>query len=149
VQVREIMSENPACCGPDASVQDAARLMVEHDCGEIPVVDSQRKPIGVVTDRDIACRGVAEGKDGKTPVREVMSSPAVTVSPDTSLEDCCRTMEENQIRRVPVVDEKGGCCGMVAQADVALEGTGQMVADVVRDVSRASQEASRASSRCC
>ena len=74
MQVREIMSENPACCGSDASVQDAARLMVEHDCGEIPVVDSQRRPVGVVTDRDIACRRGAEGKDPKTPVREVMST---------------------------------------------------------------------------
>ena len=73
----------------------------------------------------------------------------MTVSPDTSVEDCCRVMEENQIRRVPVVDDKGGCCGMVAQADVALQGTGAMAADVVRDVSRPSQAASRASSRCC
>lgn len=149
MQVREIMSDNPACCGPDASVQDAARLMVEHDCGEIPVVDGERKPVGVVTDRDIACRAVAEGKDANTPVREVMSTPAVTVSPDTSVEDCCRTMEENQIRRVPVVDDKGGCCGMVAQADVAFQGTEQMAVGVVRDVSQPSHEASRASSRCC
>lgn len=149
MQVREIMTENPACCAPDASVRDAARLMVDNDCGEIPVVDAQGKPVGVITDRDIACRAIAEGKDGKTQVREVMSSPAITVSPETSVEDCCRTMEENQIRRVPVVDEKGSCCGIVAQADVALEGTGQMAAEVVRDVSRPSEDASRASSRCC
>lgn len=149
MQVREIMTENPACCAPDASVRDAARLMVDNDCGEIPVVDAQGKPVGVITDRDIACRAIAEGKDGKTQVREVMSSPAITVSPETNVEDCCRTMEENQIRRVPVVDEKGSCCGIVAQADVALEGTGQMAAEVVRDVSRPSEDASRASSRCC
>lgn len=149
MQVREIMSENPACCGPDASVRDAARLMVEHDCGEIPVVDGQRTPVGVITDRDIACRAVAEGRDGNTPVREVMSTPAVTVSPDTSVEDCCRVMEENQIRRVPVVDGNGGCCGMVAQADVALQAGEQMAGGVVRDVSQPSEEASRASSRCC
>lgn len=149
MQVREIMTANPACCSPDATVQDAARLMVENDCGEIPVVDREGRPLGVVTDRDIACRAVADGKDGKTSVREVMSSPAVTVSPEMSIEDCCRAMDENQIRRVPVVDEDGGCCGMVSQADVALEGPGQMTADVVRDVSRPSADASRASSRCC
>lgn len=77
-----------------------------------------------------------------------MSAPAVTVTPDTSVEDCCRTMEQNQVRRVPVVDEQGGCCGMVAQADVARETSEQMTGDLVRDVSQPSTEASRASNRC-
>lgn len=60
MQVRHIMTENPACCGPGDTARDAARLMVEHDCGEIPVLDGKGSPIGVVTDRDIACRCVAE-----------------------------------------------------------------------------------------
>ena len=149
MRVQEIMTRNPACCGVDATVQEAARLMVERDCGEIPVVDSNRKPLGVVTDRDIAARVVAEGKGPQTPVRGAMSTPAVTVTPDTSVEDCCRMMEENQIRRVPVVDEAGGCCGMVAQADVARETSEQTTGELVRDVSQPSGEASRASSRCC
>lgn len=149
MRVQDIMSRNPACSGADATVQEAARLMVERDCGEIPLVDANRKPLGVVTDRDIAARVVAEGKGPKTRVREAMSAPAVTVTPDTSVEDCCRTMEQNQVRRVPVVDEQGGCCGMVAQADVARETSEQMTGDLVRDVSQPSAEASRASNRCC
>jgi len=82
------MTEKPACCAPDASIRDAARLMVENDCGEIPVTDEAGKPVGVVTDRDIACRAVAAGKSLDTPVREIMSKPVVTVDPDDSVEDC-------------------------------------------------------------
>ncbi len=65
MQVREIMTENPACCGPENSVQEAARLMVQNDCGEVPVVDQSGQPVGVITDRDIACRCVAQGKDSR------------------------------------------------------------------------------------
>lgn len=122
MKVRDIMSADPACCAPVSTLEDAARLMTEHDCGEIPVIDSGRKPLGVVTDRDIACRAVAKGKGPDTPVQEVMSTPAITVSPDTDIDECCRIMEANQIRRVPVVDAQGGCCGMVAQADFARRG---------------------------
>lgn len=147
MQVREILTENPACCAPDASIRDAARLMVENDCGEIPVTDESGKPVGVVTDRDIACRAVAQGKSLDTPVGEVMSSPVVTVSPETDVDDCCATMEENQIRRVPVVDESGGCCGIVAQADIARNGSESEAAEVVRDVSQPSSEPSRVG--CC
>lgn len=148
MQVREIMTESPACCSPNSSLQDAAKLRVEYDCGEIPVVDEQLKPVGVVTDRDIACRAVAQGKDpAQTTVREVMSEPVVTVKPEDSVESCCQRMEENQIRRVPVVDDKGACCGMVAQADIASRAPEGKTSEVVRDVSRPSREASRAG--CC
>lgn len=136
MQVREIMTENPGCCAAEATLQDAAKLMADHDCGEIPVVDEQRHPIGVLTDRDIACRAVAQGKGAETPVREVMSNPVVTVTPATSLEDCCKTLEENQIRRAPVVDESGACCGMISQADIAQNAPEHETAQLVRDVSR-------------
>jgi len=147
MQVREIMTADPACCAPDTALKDAARLMADQDCGELPVVDDRGRPVGVVTDRDIACRGVAQGKGAEAPVREVMSSPVVTVTPETSLEDCCRTLEENQIRRVPVVDRSGACCGMVSQADIARHAPERETAQVVRDVSRPTPEASRAG--CC
>lgn len=76
-----------------------------------------------------------------------MSSPVVTTTPEASVEDCCKTLEENQIRRVPVVDESGGCCGMVSQADIAQRASEHEAAEVVREVSRPTQEPSRVG--CC
>lgn len=148
MQVREIMTNEPACCTPDTPLPEVARLMVERDCGEIPVVDEHRKPVGVVTDRDITCRIVAEGRNPlELTARDCMSSPVVTVTPETSVEDCCKSMESNQVRRVPVVDEHGSCCGMVAQADVAQGGSKEETAEMVREVSRRTGTASRAG--CC
>jgi CBS domain-containing protein len=148
MQVREIMTENPACCGPDSSIMEAARKMAECDCGEIPVVDRNRQPVGVITDRDIACRAVAAGKDPQgTKVREVMSSPVVTVTPDASIEECCKTMEQNKVRRVPVVDGGGGCCGIISQADIARSAPEHETAEVVKDVSQPSGATSRAGRR--
>lgn len=140
MDVREVMTEKPACCAPEDSVQEAARLMVENDCGEVPVLDETGQPVGVITDRDIACRCVAEGKDLNTPVSEVMSAPVVTVTPDADLDDCCARMEESQVRRIPVVDESGECCGIVSQADVARVANEEKTAQLVRDVSRQSRE---------
>ena len=145
-QVKEIMTENPACCTPDTPVREVARMMVEHDCGEIPVVQDQqsRKPVGVVTDRDICCRVVAEGKDPKeTTADDCMTTPCVTVSADADVDECCRVMEEKQIRRVPVVDESGRCCGIVAQADLATKRSGERAAGVVEQVSQPNEHASR------
>jgi CBS domain-containing protein len=143
---KDIMSANPACCTPEHNVQQAAELMVKHDCGEIPVVESDgnMKPIGVITDRDIACRVVATGKNpNQTRVRDAMSSPPMIVTPDASLDECCRIMEENQIRRVPVVDERGRCCGMISQADIARAARMKQTAAVLKQVSEPSQHASR------
>lgn len=148
MQTKEIMTTTPACCGPDTPLPDVARMMVEHDCGEIPVVDERKQPVGVVTDRDITCRTVAEGKNPlELTAKDCMSSPVVTVTPETSVDDCCKTMEDNQVRRVPVVDDSGACCGMVSQADVAQRGSKDETAQVVREVSRRSDARSRVG--CC
>ncbi len=139
MKVKDVMTEDPACCVPDSSIQEAARMMKDCDCGEIPVCESaqSKRIVGVVTDRDIACRAVAESKDPKaTKVREVMSSPVITVSPETELDECCRIMEQNQVRRLPVVDRSGRCCGIIAQADIARSAPEHETAEVVRDVSR-------------
>jgi CBS domain-containing protein len=139
MKVKEIMSKDPACCTRDTSLQDVAVLMVEHDCGEIPVVDNlqSKRPVGVVTDRDIAIRTVALGKNPlDLRARDCMSSPAVTVTPETSVDDCCTVMEENQLRRVPVVDESGCCCGIVSQADIARHASKGEAGELVKDVSR-------------
>jgi CBS domain-containing protein len=112
--------------------------MVERDCGAIPVVESQtgKKPVGVITDRDITCRAVAAGKNPlDLTAGDLMSTPVTTVTPDATVEECIRVMEAKQVRRVPVVDEKGLCVGIVAQADVALKAPEQETAELVRDIS--------------
>ncbi|MES2904351.1 MAG: CBS domain-containing protein [Pseudomonadota bacterium] len=146
MEARDVMTPEPACCSPSASVKDVAALMVANDCGEIPVVDEAGRLVGVVTDRDIACRCVAEGKSSDTPVDEVMSSSLVTVAPDTSIGECCKKMEDNQIRRLPVVDEEGRCCGIVSQADIALHASKDATGDLVREVSLETKEQSTAGS---
>ena len=145
MQVRDIMTKNPACCTADSSLQDVAKLMVEHDCGETPVVDNttSMKLVGVITDRDITVRTVAEGKNPlEMTAGDCMSSPCVTVRPELSVEECCTVMENNKVRRVPVVDDKGSCCGIVAQADIAQHATEQATAEVVKGVSQPNDIAS-------
>jgi len=117
MQVKDVMTADPACCISETTLQEVAQMMVENDCGEIPVVESSETqlPIGVITDRDIVCRAVARGLNPlDLTVGDCMSKPCVTVMPDMSVEECSRIMEENKIRRVPVVDADGSCCGIVA-----------------------------------
>ena len=138
MNISNLMTRDPVCCSPEQSVREVARMMMEHDCGEIPVIRNHgdRTLVGVITDRDIVCRAVAAGMSGdQTTVQSVMSSPAVTASPDMTLEECLALMSSHQIRRIPVVDEHG-VCGIVSQADVAVEAPGRATADLVREVSR-------------
>ena len=138
MQVKEVMTANPACCTPNNALPEVARMMVDNDCGEIPVVENQERkiPVGVITDRDIVCRAVAKDKNPlELKVRDCMTKPIVTVTPDTSVEDCCRIMQEKQIRRVPVVDANGSCCGIVALADIALQARSGVAGEVVKEVS--------------
>ena len=135
---KEIMTPAPQCCSAETTLNEVASLMVEADCGEIPVTDGSNRLIGVITDRDIVVRAVAKGKNTSTVrVGEVMTEPVVVVNEDTSLDDVMSVMEENQIRRVPVVDASGCCCGIISQADVALSAdkteTGEMVREVSKD----------------
>src|SRR5581483_917978 len=140
MKVKEIMTKNPSVCTSEDSLQSAAKTMCECDCGEVPVVDNQqtRKPIGVVTDRDIVCRAVAKGKNPLTlAVRDCITAPAVTIEEDADVEECCRLLEKRQIRRIPVVDANGRCCGIVSQADIARKYRPEKTAEVVREVSQA------------
>jgi CBS domain-containing protein len=136
---RDVMTADPACCSSDTRLDEVARLMVRHDCGEIPVVDAAGQPIGVVTDRDIVCRMVAEGKNPADYTAEAcMSKPVVTVRADAPLDQVVSTMEKHQVRRVPVVDREGMCAGIIAQADLALTTREREIAHLVREVSRES-----------
>ena len=144
-KVKDIMTANPVCCSPQTPLQEVARRMVEQDCGCIPVVEahSPPRPVGVVTDRDITVRAVAEGRNPTVlNASHVMTSPVVTVTPEMSVDECCKVMEDNLVRRVVVVDEQGSCCGIVAQADVALNTSRHKAAEVVRQVSEPTDIAS-------
>ncbi|MBN8742317.1 MAG: hypothetical protein BGP24_19290 [Lysobacterales bacterium 69-70] len=133
--VSTVMTPNPAACDASTPVRDVARLMLDNDCGEIPIVDDQGRPVGVVTDRDICLRVVANGGDGTVTAGDAMSAPVRTVQMDSSLRDCVTLMENARIRRVPVVDGDGKLTGIVALADIALAGKDKETAKVVREVS--------------
>jgi len=134
---RDVMTPEPARCGPNTTLDQVAKMMVQNDCGEIPVVDARDAVIGVVTDRDIVCRVVAEGKNPSAHVaEECMSQPVVTVRGDAPIDEVLSTLEKHQIRRVPVVDEAGCCRGIIAQADIAWTSREHDVAELVREVSR-------------
>jgi CBS domain-containing protein len=150
MKVKDVMTPNPACCLPDSSLREVAEIFVDHDCGAVPIVDSleSMKPIGIVTDRDIACRAIAKGKNAlELKARDCMSSPSVTARPDASLNDCIEAMESNRVRRVLVVDEFGRCCGIVSQADIALRAGKKATAEVVREVSQPMASASSVAER--
>jgi CBS domain-containing protein len=138
--VKDIMTENPACCTPDSNLQDVAKLMLDNDCGAIPVVEdnNHKRPIGIVTDRDITIRTVAVGENPLTmTVKSVMTKNIVSAKADMTIEECIDLMEENQIRRVPVVDENGNCVGIIAQADIATKADNAQAEDMVEEVSKA------------
>ncbi|MGH8606258.1 MAG: CBS domain-containing protein [Gammaproteobacteria bacterium] len=151
VTVRDIMTSNPACCTPDTGLHDVAKLMVEYDCGEIPVVESMDpenmdilRPVGMITDRDISCRAVAQGKNAlDMTVAECMTTPCVTLPENSGLEHCCAVLEQYQIRRAPVVDRDGRLCGIVSQADIAHSAPKEQLAEVLRAVSQRSSADSR------
>ena len=147
--VQDVMSPDLACCFPDASLIDVARLMVAHDCGEIPVLDPETKaPIGVVTDRDIVCRTIAERKNPlDLHASDCMSAPVITVTPDMPLDRCCALFEEHMIRRAPVVDDRGRCCGVVSQADVATKASPELSAEMLHQVSQPARPTTTAATR--
>ena len=129
------MTSNPTAITPDTTVQEAARLMKSDDVGALPIVEDGRLTC-VVTDRDLAIRGVAEGLAAETPVSELASKDVVTIDPQQSLEEAARLMAEHQVRRLPVVEEDGRLVGMLAQADVAQAGHDSLTGEVVQKISQ-------------
>jgi CBS domain-containing protein len=122
MQVRKIMTEDVRCIPPETTLQEAARQMRDLDVGPLPVCDQDRLT-GVLTDRDITVRAVAEGLDPTaTPVRDVMTTEVAYCFDDDDVEDCARLMKEKQIRRVLVLDRSKRLVGIVSLGDLALEG---------------------------
>jgi CBS domain-containing protein len=132
--IKDSMTANPCSIDADKSVAYAAKMMKEEDVGLAPIVEGDRL-IGTLTDRDIATRVVAEGRDPEaTTAREVASKDVVTVDPQQDLDEALRLMSQHQVRRLPVVEEDGRLVGVVAQADVARDAdpreTGRMVEEI-------------------
>jgi CBS domain-containing protein len=138
--IREVMTSNPRTIEPDKPVADAAKLMRDEDVGLAPIVEGDRL-VGALTDRDIAIRVVAEGKDpASTPVREVASTDVVTVDPEQDLDEALNLMAQHQVRRIPVVEQDGRLVGVVAQADVARQADERQTGELVEQISQESPQ---------
>ena len=118
---REVMTADPVCCEPGDSITQAAMLMKSEDVGSLPVVDSRsdRKLVGIVTDRDLVVNVVAGGSIEGATVRDAMTANPECCREDEDVSRAVELMADRQVRRMPVVDEKGRLCGIIAQADVA------------------------------
>jgi CBS domain-containing protein len=133
-QIRDVMTANPTTCEPNATVVDAAKVMALEDVGSVPIVEGSRL-VGLVTDRDIIVRTVAEGRDvSTTTVKDVASKDLVTVAPDEDLDRALQLMAQHQVRRIPVV-EGDRVVGIVAQADVARAADEEKTGEVVQQIS--------------
>lgn len=137
----EVMTKGLSCCLPTDTVFAVAQLMKSEDVGSIPIVSDKQtnKLEGIVTDRDLAIKIVAEGRDPKnTPVQEVMTTNVVTCNADDNIDDALNLMEEHQVRRIPIVDGNGQLAGIIAQADVATRmEEPHKTAEMVEEISRA------------
>ena len=137
MNVREVMTTDPRCVAPQDTIRTAARIMRDEDTGVVPIVESDNRPVGVITDRDIVVRAVAEGRspDAVT-VGEVVSRDPVTIQPGEKLDAAMRLMASHRVRRLPVVEE-GRLVGVLAQADVASKAGEEQTGELVEEISRA------------
>jgi len=139
MNIREVMTPNPQCVAPGDSIQNAARIMRDCDTGAVPVVDNGR-PVGIVTDRDIVVRAVADGGQLSRPVREIVSTNIVCASPDMSTHEAAHLMSEHQIRRLPVV-ENDRLVGIVSLGDLAVkEAKDRRIGDTLEHISEGVKE---------
>ena len=134
--ITEVMTSNPRSCETSSTIAEAAKLLKSEDVGSLPILEGGRL-VGMLTDRDITLRVVAEGKDPRsTTVGEIASKDVVTLDPQQDLDEALRLMAKHQVRRLPVVEEDGRLVGIVAQADVAKGGHDEKTGQVVEEISR-------------
>lgn len=135
----DVMTKNPKTCAPTDIVEQAAQLMKSEDVGPIPIVGDNGKLEGIITDRDIVLKVVAEGRDPKTTkLSEVMTTDLISCTLDGDVEEMLDLMEDNQVRRIPVVDASGRLVGIVSQADIATRlDEPDKTAELVEDISKA------------
>ena len=137
MKARDLMSKNPSSVTPETSIREAARLMKSEDVGILPVVESEgsKRVVGLVTDRDIAVRAVAEGRADAS-VRDVMTANPKTAREDDDVDSVMTLMGSEQVRRVPIVDERGQLVGIVAQADIVREASDRKAERTVEKISQ-------------
>lgn len=140
MKCEEIMTKDPTCCLPGDTVDQAAQLMKDEDVGSVPVIaDHQtRRLLGIVTDRDLAVKVVAEARQiAAVTVEEVMTREPLTCHPNDDLQKAIDTMEKHRVRRIPVVDDNNQVIGIIAQADIAIRAhEPETTAEVVEEISR-------------
>lgn len=135
---REIMTRNVTTANREMNLREVAALLRDGDCGAMPVVESG-KLVGIVTDRDIVVRAIAEGRDVSTKIGDVMTAQIYSVKPDDFVFEAIRLMGDKQVRRIPVVSESGELAGIIAMADVALEMEDEReIAETLEDISSGS-----------
>jgi CBS domain-containing protein len=139
MNIRDVMTHNPRTVSPQDSIQNAARIMRDEDTGVVPVVDNG-KPVGVITDRDIVVRAVAEGGQLNRPVRDIVTNELVAATPDMSVSEATELMSTHQVRRLPVV-ENNRLVGIVSIGDIAVkEGKDSRVGDALQHISEGVKE---------
>ena len=134
MKVSEVMTRDVQTVRPDQRVQDAASFMLSADAGSIPVIDGDRL-IGMITDRDIAVRGIAKGYGPDTPVRELMTDDVICARADDDVEDIASKMSEAQVRRLPVIDDEERLCGIVSLGDLSRETDNETAGEALEGVS--------------
>ena len=137
MKAQEIMAKNPRSVTPDTAITEAAKLMQSEDVGVLPVVEStsSKRLLGVITDRDITIRIVAEGKMSAS-VRDAMTAGVKSCKADDSVKDVMALMGREQVRRVPIVDDRGELVGIVSQADIVLEGDDKRAEQTIEQISQ-------------
>ena len=138
LRCRDIMTKNPTAASREMTLQEVAQMMKDGDFGVLPVVEADtKKLVGILTDRDIVVRAVAEGKNiSSATVGETMSDDLFTAKPDDFAFEAVRTMGERQVRRIPIIDDEGVLQGIIAMADIALEMEDEReIAETLEDIS--------------
>ena len=134
--IRDAMTSNPTSVQRTSTAAEVAQLMKSEDVGSIPIVENDQL-VGIVTDRDLVLRVLAEGQDPQsTTVGDIASSDLVTIDPDQTLDEALRLMAQHQVRRLPVVEEDNRLVGMLAQADVATEASDSRTGEMVEEISK-------------
>lgn len=146
MQIRELMTSSPVFATRQTSLQEVAKAMRDSDVGALPVVDEEKKPVGIVTDRDITVRILARGENPLDfDAEAAMTDVVVTVRDGAGVEDAVRLMEDEKVRRLVVVDDRDTTLGILSQADIARELSQHVSGDVIKEVSQPQEQASEPS----